>query len=78
MGQYDHIDRLDEIEHWMSVQRAAETLQVDQSRVRQLIKQKMLLARRWSGHALMIDKASVTAYDTNRQGRGRPKMQTES
>ena len=72
MSKYDNIARLDEVGDWMSVQRAAEILNLETSMIRHLVSQQILSARRWSGHALMIHRESVTAYAADRRTPGRP------
>lgn len=63
---YDDIESLHELGEYVSAQRASEMLQVTPGTIRTLVQRQHLAARRWSGHALMIVRSSIEAYQQSR------------
>lgn len=58
----DAIESLNEIADYVSTSRAAAMLGVTDSHIRRLVLDGDLRAKRWDGHSLMIERASVVAY----------------
>ena len=78
MASDEQIERVDELAGWITPQKAAEVLGVDASLIRRLAEQQAIVARRWSGRALMINQESLHHYLAQRRRPGRPpKLPTE-